>query len=99
MLHFAKWKTIIIWGIALLGILCTLPNFLSKPILDNFPTYLPHKQVHLGLDLQGGSHLLLEMDEKFLTQKWAKTLRGDVRQKLREKRINYVGLVSKTEKC
>ncbi|MHA1524184.1 MAG: protein translocase subunit SecD, partial [Alphaproteobacteria bacterium] len=61
MLYFAKWKIILVLVVSLGGILFALPNVLSPQMASNIPGWLPNKQVHLGLDLQGGSHLLLEV--------------------------------------
>ena len=47
----------------------------------------------LGLDLQGGSHILLEVDTKAVRKEMLETLRDDMRRVLREARIGYTGLV------
>ena len=47
----------------------------------------------LGLDLQGGSHILLEVDTKAVRKEMLEALRDDVRRVLREARIGYTGLV------
>ena len=60
MVYFAKWKIIFVIIICAMGIAFSAPNFLNKRFAENLPKWLPHKQVSLGLDLQGGSHLLLE---------------------------------------
>ena len=62
MLVFERWKIILVLVISLLGIVYAVPNFLSRSSAGALPTWLPHKQINLGLDLQGGSHLLLEVD-------------------------------------
>ncbi|MCG8510127.1 MAG: protein translocase subunit SecD, partial [Rhodospirillales bacterium] len=62
MVYFAKWKVVLVAVVCGLGILFVLPNFLDRDTADSLPTWLPHKQISLGLDLQGGSHLLLEVD-------------------------------------
>ena len=56
------------------------------------PAWLPHKQVSLGLDLQGGAHLLYQLDENEMVEDWLNTLRGDVREGLRKARIGYTDL-------
>ena len=56
------------------------------------PTWLPHKQVNLGLDLQGGAHLLYQIDEKEMIEDQLGNLRGDVRETLRRARIGYSDL-------
>jgi SecD/SecF fusion protein len=64
MLHFERWKIIAVVLVCLAGVLFTLPNFFSKQTVDSWPGWLPHRQLPLGLDLQGGAHLLLAMDTK-----------------------------------
>src|SRR3546814_936091 len=61
MLDFPRWKTIGISIILPLGILFSVPSFLPEKMRDSLPSALQAK-VNLGLDLAGGSHLLLEAD-------------------------------------
>ncbi len=83
MLHFQRWKVILVWGIVLAGFLLALPNLFPASTLAGLPSWLPHKQVNLGLDLQGGAHLLYQLDEKEVVEDWLKTVRSDVRDALR----------------
>ncbi|MCB1506837.1 MAG: protein translocase subunit SecD [Hyphomicrobiaceae bacterium] len=83
MLHFSRAKIITILLVCLAGIAASFPNFFAKDTVANWPTYLPHKQLSLGLDLKGGAHLLLEMDTKELKSKWLKSIREDVRASLK----------------
>ena len=92
MLYFAKWKIILVLVVSLGGILFALPNVLGPEITRNIPGWLPSKQVHLGLDLQGGSHLLLEVGVDVVVSERMQTVRDDVRRTLREARIGYTGL-------
>ncbi len=92
MLHFARWKIILILLISIGGILTALPNLFSAKSLQELPGWLPHNQINLGLDLRGGAHLLYEMDEKELVADWLKDIVGDVRDTLRKERIGYTGL-------
>ena len=62
MLTFERWKITLVLVIALLGIVYAAPNFLARGTAESLPGWIPHKQINLGLDLQGGSHLLLEVD-------------------------------------
>ena len=57
MMYFSRLKTMLIVGVCLLGALLCLPNLLPQPA-----SWVPWRQVHLGLDLRGGSYLLLEVD-------------------------------------
>ena len=61
-------------------------------MVDSWPKWA-QRHVVLGLDLQGGSHILLEVDTKAVRKEMLETLRDDVRRVLREARIGYIGLV------
>jgi len=89
MLHFQKWKTILVFGIVLAGFLFAAPNLFPASTMQNLPSWVPHKQVNLGLDLQGGAHLLYQVDDKELIDDWLGTIRGDVRETLRSSRVGY----------
>ncbi len=92
MLHFARWKIILVLLISLGGLVAALPNIFPAKTLEALPGWIPHKQINLGLDLQGGAHLLYQMDEQELIEDWLKNVRGDVRDVLRKERIGYSGL-------
>ena len=92
MVYFARWKVILILAICALGVVFMAPNFLAQRDALNLPTWLPHKQVSLGLDLQGGSHLLLEVDTKVVIRERLESLVDSVRVELRRARIRYGGL-------
>jgi len=79
--------------IIVLGLIIALPNVLSQSTLSKLPTWLPHSQVSLGLDLRGGSHLVLEVDEADLTKERLQTLLQDARRVLREKSIQTKSIV------
>lgn len=66
MLDFPRWKVWLIWGIVLLGILFAVPSLLPSQARQYWPAFLPQSTINLGLDLAGGSHLLLEADEQDL---------------------------------
>jgi protein-export membrane protein SecD len=97
MLHFAKWKVTLVLLISLIGIVLALPNVLPQSALDAMPDWLPHKAMHLGLDLQGGAHVVLEVDETDLFDGLVEPLQGDVRAALREERIGYMGGIRRVE--
>lgn len=91
MLHFERWKIWAIVATCCAGLLFTLPNFFTKATVQGWPSFL-HNRINLGLDLRGGSYLLLEADVAQLKEKWLQTVRQDVRQKLRDEKIGYQGL-------
>ncbi len=59
MLEFPLWKKLWLWGLTLAASVLALPSLFNVAGLD-WPDALPNPQVNLGLDLAGGSHLLLE---------------------------------------
>ncbi|MCB1418823.1 MAG: protein translocase subunit SecD, partial [Notoacmeibacter sp.] len=63
MLYFSRWKTVLIWLSVLAGLLFAAPNFFSKDTLAIWPDWAPSAQMPLGLDLQGGSHILLKIEQ------------------------------------
>jgi len=93
MLYFSRWKVLLIVGISLVGIVFTLPNFFSTRQLASLPQWMQLK-MPLGLDLQGGSHLLLQMNVEELRKEWLESITGDVRQTLRQEKIGYSGLAT-----
>ncbi len=92
MLYFARWKVLAILATVLVGLAFLAPNFLSVSATNALPSWLPHKHVRLGLDLRGGSHLLLEVDINAVVRERLNTLVDDTRNALREDQIGYTGL-------
>ena len=62
MLHFSNFKITGIALLLLLGVLFALPNFMREETRLSLPGIIPSGTLNLGLDLQGGSHLLLSVD-------------------------------------
>ena len=62
MLDFPKWKVWVVGLIVLLGMIFAIPSLLPEAQSKRLPGFLPHSRISLGLDLAGGSHLLLEAD-------------------------------------
>ncbi|MCV0425495.1 MAG: protein translocase subunit SecD [Roseibium sp.] len=93
MLHFARWKIVLIVLVVAAGVLMTLPNFFSAKQLESWPDFLPKNQMVLGLDLRGGAYLLLEIDKQDYVDKRMKALVSEIRTTLRDDpRIGYTGL-------
>ncbi len=95
MLRFAPWRVASIIALVLAAILLIVPSFLSPASLTglqkSLPSFLPMRAIVLGLDLQGGAHVLLEVDSPSVTRAQVEALRDDVRGKLREARISIAG--------
>lgn len=92
MIHFPPWKKAVILAVCLIAALLALPNALPTSLLAQLPTWLPSRQVSLGLDLQGGSHLLLQIDLDTITKDRMNNLSDSVRAELRKGQIGYTGL-------
>jgi preprotein translocase subunit SecD len=92
MLRFSSWKVALVLGICLLGLIYSLPNLFPRAQMERMPDWLPHEQINLGLDLQGGSHLLLEVQLGAVIRERLESLVDDVRGTLRSERIGYRGL-------
>jgi len=91
MLYFTRWKALAIILTALVVCLCAVPNFFPEATVKNWPRWAQRHLV-LGLDLQGGSHILLEVDANAVKKDKLDQVRDDVRRALRDARIGYTGL-------
>jgi protein-export membrane protein SecD/preprotein translocase SecF subunit len=89
MMYFARWKALAIAGVCLLGVLISLPNLFPR---DSLPSWA--RQISLGLDLRGGSYLLLEVDTSAMVRERLETLVDTVRRgtAAANPRILYTGL-------
>ncbi len=79
MLQLSPVRTAIIAIVTIMGILFTLPNLLSENTLKGLPDFMPKNKIVLGLDLQGGSHLLLQVNKEDIISERIKSLRRDAR--------------------
>jgi preprotein translocase subunit SecD len=91
MLYFSRWKAIAVLSIAAIVCLCAVPNFFSPQTVARWPAWA-QRHIVLGLDLQGGSHILLEVDVNDVRQQKLDQVRDDVRRILRDAKIGYTGL-------
>lgn len=83
----SKWVLGTYIFIIIAGIILALPNIFTKAQLDALPNWLPKKQISLGLDLRGGSYLVLEVDAAALKKDRVRAMLDDARNKLRTERI------------
>jgi preprotein translocase subunit SecD len=91
MLYFTRWKALAIILTALLVCLFAVPNFFPESTVKTWPKWAQRHLV-LGLDLQGGSHILLEVDANYVKKEKLDQVRDDVRRTLRDAKIGYTGL-------
>ncbi|MDQ0457213.1 protein translocase subunit SecDF [Rhizobium paknamense] len=92
MLYFSRWKTIAIWLVVLGSIVIAMPNLFSKEQLEHLPRWFPSSHVTLGLDLQGGSHIMLKIERGDIVKERLEATVGDIRNALRNANIRYSGL-------
>src|SRR5216683_2997023 len=86
MLYISKWKAAAILLTALICCLFAVPNFFPESMVKRWPAWA-QRHIVLGLDLQGGSHILLEVDANDVRRQKLLALQDEVRRVLREARI------------
>ncbi|HEY8261186.1 MAG TPA: protein translocase subunit SecD [Methylosinus sp.] len=95
MLRFSKWKIIAVLALTLSAILVVAPSLVSPASLQTIAKALPDwaqpRTIVLGLDLQGGSYVMLEVDKPSVLHTQVMNLRDDVRRILREEKIAISG--------
>ncbi len=91
MLQFPAWKKILIAFVCAFGVIYALPNFMPSTFKD-LPSWAPSKTVNLGLDLQGGAHLLMQVETEAVIQERLQATEETVRGELREARVRARGL-------
>jgi SecD/SecF fusion protein len=95
MLRIATWQVVAILALVAAAVLLVVPSFMPAETVASLerslPSWLPARPITLGLDLQGGAHLLMEVDKGQLIKGQVDQLRDDVRGKLREGKIPLTG--------
>ena len=86
MLQFSRWQSILILGTVFLGALFAAPNFFTDEQLAGAPGVVPKNQINLGLDLQGGSYLLLGVDTEQVITDRLTGMRQEVQRAMRANR-------------
>jgi protein-export membrane protein SecD len=89
MMYFSRAKTLAIVGVCLLGVLLCLPNFLAAPA-----PWVPWRAVHLGLDLRGGSYLLMQVDMAAVEHERLDALADNARAALLGAHVGYQNLAA-----
>src|SRR5437762_1472683 len=92
MLQIATWSKVVTILILVIGFLIALPNALPGFVVARIPPFLPRGTIALGLDLQGGSYLLLEVQFDQVQKDRLESLMGDIRVAFRKARIGYTNL-------
>ena len=88
MINYPRWAIAITLVVCAWGVIFAAPNFFDEP-----PGFLPAQKVRLGLDLQGGAHLLLEVEVDVVIRETLKSIETQARRELRRRRpaLNYSG--------
>jgi protein-export membrane protein SecD len=95
MMRISRIKSILILLATFIGCLLAVPSLMPeatrKAVFSALPSWLPQKAVALGLDLQGGVHMLVQVDQPDLIRSMTSQMRDDVRRVLREERVALQG--------
>ncbi len=95
MLRFPAWKITSILAMTAFALLLIVPSLLSpdhrEALIAHLPKWVPARAIVLGLDLQGGSHVLLEVDSNSVVKSLVDNLRDAVRRVLREEKVAITG--------
>ncbi|MBB4632760.1 protein translocase subunit SecD [Sphingosinicella soli] len=83
MLEFSKVKIWSIIAVLVAGVIFSLPNFFSEKQVDAWPDWAPSARMNLGLDLRGGSHILLEANADTLARANLDKMEDDALSELR----------------
>src|SRR5271165_2663590 len=95
MLRFAPWKLASVIAMVAAAILLIVPSFMPANAVDalaaRLPGVIPMRQIVLGLDLQGGAYMLMQVDDASVIKSQVEALRDEVRQKMRDGKIALSG--------
>ena len=94
LLHFSKWKTFSILAAVIIGVFFALPNALGDEQRKSMPGFMKNT-INLGLDLQGGAHMLLEVDSASVLTNERRIQKDNIRATLRDADIRYSDLQEK----
>jgi preprotein translocase subunit SecD len=83
-----KWRALLVAGVVLAGIVYLIPS-ISPQLPPWWAKILPKERIHLGLDLQGGMHLILEVEAEKAVQNQADRMVEDIKDSLRQQRIPF----------
>lgn len=92
MVSISRWRILLVVLSLVLGLFFAMPNALPQDVRDNLPGFMPKKVMNLGLDLQGGSYLLLEVDTNALRVERLNNMAEDTRTLLRQEPIAFADL-------
>jgi preprotein translocase subunit SecD len=85
-LHVARWRVLAVIIVSLLGLIYALPNVLPASVRSAMPSWMPSKTINLGLDLQGGSYLMFEVESEAVFKARLETVADDLSRELQGKK-------------
>ena len=88
-MFYSRWQTLLVIAICIAGVFLALPNVASQGWLRLLPF---DRQIHLGLDLKGGSYLLLKVDVETAERERLEGVIDNVRRVLRTANAQYTNL-------
>src|SRR3954447_3099876 len=98
MLDFPRWKVWLVSLVVAAGILLSIPSLiLGTPLGASWPKWMPQYRISLGLDLAGGSHLLLEADARDAQKQRLQSMEDSVATELRHDPAIEIGDISTAE--
>jgi len=89
MIRNSRWKVALVLAATLFGLIFTAPNFIPADVRAKMPAWLPSSTLNLGLDLQGGSRLVYQVDTQALIKERLNNAAEDIRRALREQGISF----------
>jgi preprotein translocase subunit SecD len=90
MLNFSRVKIFVITAICLFAVIFAIPSFISR---DKSLPFLPDQKVSLGLDLRGGSHLLLAVDFNYYLHEQLNNLKDEIKLKFKEELVRTIPVI------
>src|SRR4030043_959413 len=86
MLKSLRWKLILYSAITVFAILLLLPTVTSQ-VPPWFMKVIPTEKIHLGLDLQGGMHLILEVEAEKAVESYVERIKNNLKDDLKDRGI------------
>ncbi|OLY47804.1 protein translocase subunit SecD [Bartonella apis] len=69
MLYFPRWKRLLVWLVVIIGVVVALPNILPQALLNQLPTVYSKLHLPMGVDLQGGSRLVVQLPKSEIAER------------------------------
>ncbi len=97
MINIPTWKIFAIILVCILGFVYSAPNLLSPETRNALPSWVPSQTINLGLDLQGGAHLLVEPEISTVIEERIDSLRDAIEVILKENDIRRDGRIKESQ--